>query len=116
MDPQPVTPEPRRIAIRVPHWSLFLVAGFVLLFTSVGLRLGLPIYQQQVAIREIKQLGARVSARKGGPDWLRDWLGDERMQGFDTVESVNFYETQINDRDLRWCRRLKDLRLALPPA
>ncbi|HEY3963828.1 MAG TPA: leucine-rich repeat domain-containing protein, partial [Planctomycetaceae bacterium] len=40
----------------------------------------MPIYEQHLAIREIVRLGGDVETEPGGPQWLRDQIGDERMQ------------------------------------
>ena len=50
--------------------------------------MGLPIYWQQVAIREIERLGGNITVRKRGPEWLRRWIGNDRIKIFDDAEIV----------------------------
>ena len=57
----------------------------VLVVVAVGVLVGVPVYRQQVAIREIDRLGGGGETRSGGPQWLRDIVGDEWMRGFDAV-------------------------------
>ena len=107
----PTTDMPPRAKRWVPLSLRIYLATMALLGVASVLFVGMPIYEQLIAIREIKRLGGGVSAQQGGPDWLRDWLGDERMQGFDAVNSVNFYKSEIDDQRLWCCRKLADLKL-----
>ena len=65
------------------------MATAVLVVVAVGLHFGFPIYRQQVAIREIERVGGSVETRDGGPEWLRDQVGAERMKLFDEVVVFN---------------------------
>ena len=51
----PITPEPRRFSIRLPR-PLWIGVAAMVVVGGVGLRIGLPIYWQQAAIREIKRM------------------------------------------------------------
>jgi internalin A len=65
------------------------VATGVLVVVAVGLRFGVPIYRQQVAIREIQRFYGTVETRPRGPKWLRERVGDEEMKLFDDVVGVD---------------------------
>ena len=88
--PDPIAVEPRRFSIRLPRPMSIFLATVLLVVVSVGLRFGIPIYRQQVAIREIEQVGGSATTVPGGPAWLRKFIGDERMKIFDQVEWVEF--------------------------
>src|SRR5262245_16045796 len=63
--------EPGRFLIRLPwpQWILLLTVGLVAV--SVWMTVGLPIYQRQAAIHEIKVWGGGVETSPGGPQWLQ---------------------------------------------
>ena len=82
------TPHESRFSIRVPRPLWIGLATGVLIVTGGALRIGLPIYREQVAIREIKRLGGQYMTSRGGPDWLRKLVGDDRMELFDKVYMV----------------------------
>src|SRR5258708_823101 len=110
-DADPIAPEPR-FSIRLPRPLWIGLAAVVLVVVAVGLRTGVPIYRQQVALREIERLGGRAYTEKGGPDWLRRLIGDERMAPFDEVYRVNLEGTEFGDGDvskLVCLSRLRDL-------
>jgi Leucine-rich repeat (LRR) protein len=98
--PNVSTPDPEQPTFRLPHWGWFLVATVALVAIAVGLHLGMPIWRQRAAIREIRRLGGRVTMHSGGPERVRRWIGDENMQVFDEVHSVNLRELAITDADL----------------
>jgi hypothetical protein len=96
---------PRRFSIRLPRPLWIGVASGVLIVAVVGLQIGLPVYRhwrQQVAIAEIHRRHGIVLLHRGGPGWLRRWLGDERMNVFDTAEHVELSceEYPVTDADL----------------
>src|SRR5262245_2417071 len=87
--PNPLSIQPRRFSIRLPRplW-IGSVAG-VLVVVAVGLPIGVPVYRQYVAIREIEEVGGRVETYARGPKWLRRQFGDcQWMKPFDEVVSV----------------------------
>ena len=51
-------------------------------------------------------MGGKVSMQSGRSDWLREWVGDERMQFFDKVVVLNLSDTAVNDA---WLEHLKGL-------
>jgi hypothetical protein len=71
----PVTPEPRRFSIRLPRPLWIGLATALLVVVAVGLQLGIPIYRQEVAIREIERRGGSVESYDPVPTWvIRIWL------------------------------------------
>jgi len=94
----PNTPEPRRSSIRLPRPLWIGLATVALVVVAVGLGFGVPIYRQQVAIREIDRFGGWVAREPGGPDWLRRWTGSENI--FDEVQGVYLVGTNLADADL----------------
>ncbi len=65
--------------------------------------------RQQAAIAEIERLDGFVWTEDGGPDWLRELVGDERMTVFDRVMSVELDDTQITDDSLNQLGGLTNL-------
>lgn len=84
--------------------------AIALIVVAVGLRVGLPIYRQHVAVQEIERLGGTADCVHVGPQWLRDRVGDERMRLFDKVVNVRLSETQATDATLRKINGLTSLR------
>ena len=66
--PSIVTAEPRRIVFRVPRPLWIGLATVVLVVAGLGLRFYMPIYRQQVAIREIKRVGGQTEMGPGWPE------------------------------------------------
>ena len=103
---------------------------------EVALQIGMPIYRQQVAIREIDRLGGIVHTTRGGPQWLRSLTGDDWMRPFDRawrvivimpeddadailshaaklgqLEVVRLDFTQVTDRGLSQIKDLRELKI-----
>jgi len=110
----PATPVPCRFSIQ-PPWPLWIwLAAGVLVVVGVGLRIGGPIYRQQVAIREIERLGGTVQTRSSGPEWLRKWVGDGWMKPLDNVIGVSLLNTEATDDGMAHLTGLTNLeRLSL---
>jgi hypothetical protein len=100
-DADPITPEPRRFWVRLPRPLWIGLTAIVLFFIGFGLRIGVPIYRQQEAIRELEGIDGRCHIEPGGPDWLRRWLGDEQMKPFDSVWYVDLSGTDATDNDVK---------------
>src|SRR5215472_17164700 len=95
--PSPTLPESRRLSIRVPHWSWFLLAAIVMIVASVGLSVWLPYHraqqayqqaylreqqtylQEQKVKREIKRWGGTVGTETGGAESLRQLASKDPM-------------------------------------
>ena len=93
------SPAAFRSGLRAALW--IGLAAVVLVVVAVGLQVGLPIYRQQVAIREIKRLGGYMNTRERGPAWVQRLMGDERMDLLDEVVYVALDEKDVNDETLR---------------
>ena len=75
--------------MKLPRPLRVLFVAIAVVVLGVGLRFGLPIYRQQRAVREIEQLGGFiVETSPLGPDWLREFIGEERLTPFDYVTGV----------------------------
>lgn len=98
--PPPMSTESRRRTIRVPRPLWFFLPTVVLIVLAVGLRFGVPVYRQQVAIDEIERLGGTVQMRPRGPVWLRDRVGDKRMKLFDEVVGLYLRDSRATDATL----------------
>ena len=101
--------EHKTMTLRLPHWKWFLFVTIPLVVVAVIMPFALPIYGQHVAIREIERLKGIVTTEKGGPEWLRAWLGDETMRVWDDVTEVNLAMTDISDDGLRHVAAFKNL-------
>src|SRR5262245_6476235 len=96
----PMRSEPRRFSIRLPRPLWIGLAAAMLILIAFGLRFGLPIYRQHAALQEIKRLGGIVYTVPAGPAWLRDWIGDERMERFEDIVAIDFRDTRFSDGNL----------------
>jgi len=96
--------------VRLPHPLWILLAALLLLLIAAGLGIAIPHYRQQTALREIERLNGSVSMLGGGPDWLRRWIGDDRMRPFDKVSAVDLARSKVTDGDLIWLAQLRGLR------
>ena len=105
-------PPPRRVSSKLPRPRGFGVAAVVLAVVAVGLPFGIPIYRQQVAIREIRRLGGSVRvALNGRPEWFRDRLPDGWNEVFGRVILVNLGTPTVTDADLEWLHQLPDVEM-----
>jgi Leucine-rich repeat (LRR) protein len=77
-------------------WYVLGVGG-VLLVILGGLVAWLPWHRQVQAIAEIERLGGFIETERAGPDWLRNFVDDEGMVGFDRVVNVGLSGTQITE-------------------
>ena len=101
--------KPKRFPI--PHPGVLLPVALVLVVIAVGLSVWMPYHRRQVAIREIERAGGTVGYRKSGPDWLRDLVGDEWMEGFGfhRVWAVDIQDQPISDDGLKHLNELTNL-------
>ena len=113
-----MTNEPGRSAGRFfkPFW-LFLAAGLIVVAAG-GVRFVLPVYRQQLAVHRIEQLGGIVLTKDRAPDWLRDWVGADRVKPLDAVVEVKLRAARASSQDLavlQWLPELVQLNLAETP-
>jgi len=105
------TTEPRRFTIRLPRPLWFGVATVVLIVVPVSVRIGVPIYHQQVAIREIDRLGGIVVTERTAPKWLRNRMPDSWMRLLEKVVEVNLFATGATDATLTHLKGLTSVRM-----
>ena len=97
--------EQRRIRFLFPGLLACVVATLV----AVGVMVWVPYQRTQSTIREIKRMGGTAGKEPVGPDWLRGWVGDERMRIFDKVVVVDLDGTQVTDAGLEHLKGLTSL-------
>ena len=96
----PPTPELRRFSIRLPRPLWIGLAAAVLVVLGVGVQIGVPIYRQQVVIREIEQVGGIALTFPRGPEWVRDRVGDDWMRLIEDVREVQLVVKPATDATL----------------
>lgn len=100
-----------------PIW--FVPATIALIVTVIGLRFGLPLYRQAVAIRMIEDCGGFVEVRPAGLAFPVRWFGDGWAKYFGEVVTVRTQWTHgwdgadIDLRALRGLPHLEHLNLLL---
>src|SRR5262245_58288931 len=102
----PMSAEPGQISIRLPRPVWFGVATVVLIIVGAALHVGIPMYNQRVAIQEIERLGGKFTAAPRGPAWLR-----ERIPLIDVIISVDLNDTLTCNTDLIHLKKLPSLQL-----
>jgi len=106
--------EPHRLSIALPRPLWLGLATLALIVTALVVQIGVPIYRQEAALREIKRVGGHVGTLPGSPQWLRKKVGDERMRLFEKVTEVDLSGTHVTDTELVFLNGLphiKHLRL-----
>lgn len=93
----PMSPEPRRFSIRLPRPLWIGLATGGLIVTAVALVVGVRICRHRAAVREVELVGGYARLVPSGPNFLRNWLGDEWTTILDTVIEVSLYTTQATD-------------------
>ncbi len=98
--PDLVTDKPRRRRRWIPLSLKMFVALLALAGVDSVLRVGVPMYRKQMAIRMIDRLGGKVEMKPAGPQRLRAVLGDQWMSAFDEVVNIDLSNTRASDSDL----------------
>ena len=106
----PPTPEPRRRLIRLPRPLWIGVVTVLLIVVALGLRIGIPVYRQQAAIREIQRLGGVVYVQPRGPIWLRERIPARFNELFGEVDFISLQETSATDATLAHLQGLNGLK------
>src|SRR5438067_1540438 len=84
---------------RLPRPLWFAIPTVLLVVAAVGLRVGVPIYRQQRAIRAIRQAEGQIDAEPFGPDWLSDWISNEQRKDLGRVTAVRVSGERFTDAD-----------------
>src|SRR6516165_12485614 len=90
-----------------------LVFAVVLLVSALTVALGVKVYRysrEQTAIDELRQAGGFCTRDDAGPDWLRRWIGPERMKYLSYVDGVVLEGAGVTDRDLGHLASFRGLR------
>src|SRR5262245_18297777 len=101
---------PSRFVVRLPPPRWIGVATLALIVVAVGLKIGVPVYRHRSAIQEMERAGGKVQIRGGGPDWLRQRIGNERMTLFDEVYEVELVKKEGADAVLKELHKLPGVR------
>lgn len=96
----PTLTKRHRFSIGLPRPLWIGLATVVLVVVGVGLRFGLPIYRQHVAIRAIEGMTGIIFTKPRGPNWLRVSVAKDRMMVLDDVIGVHFPIGQATDATL----------------
>jgi hypothetical protein len=78
----------------------FGLGGGTLVVVAMTLAIGVPVYRQQCAIRDIARLGGTCSTKHTAPEWARGMFGEEVVRRFEPVWTVFFQEVDLHDEDL----------------
>jgi len=90
----PISPEPRRFAIRLPHWGWFLLAAIALLVGYGAVGIWQPYHREQQIVLMIEDWGGRVETVQILPEWLTTHLGKERVQAIKVLDRVQFVDLE----------------------
>src|SRR5689334_12607874 len=102
-------PNPTFAGIPRPLW--ILLATVALVVAAIAVRVGIAC-RQTAAIQASERVAGHplawsgpvrwkpVKTAPGGPTWLRERLGDERMTLFDIPTSATFLSPGVHDGDL----------------
>jgi len=95
----PVTPD-TRFSIRLPRPLWIGLTAAILAVVAVGVRIGMPIYWQQQAIREIERLKGTAVTAERRPAWIRNLFGSRFTDLFEDVVRVELSNSKIKDAEL----------------
>ena len=88
---------------------LCLLACFLVTLLVVGLTVWVPYQRTQSVIREFERIGCEVVTEHGGPEWLREWIGNKRMKMFNKVVSLKLSRGPVSDAGLKHLKELPNL-------
>jgi Leucine-rich repeat (LRR) protein len=109
--PSPVSAEPSRFAIRLPHWGWFLLATVLLVVGVLGLSIWLPYHREQQVIQKIEDWGGNVLTERVGPEWLQRLMDEDEFTFFDRIVSVRLETSRVTATDLVHLNGLTHLRV-----
>lgn len=88
--------------IRAPHLRYWLWPAVVLILTAIALSVWIPYYREQQLAAKIESWGGVVETYPR-PDWLRDFVGEERLgriKVLNRVTRVQLSETSVSDAEI----------------
>ena len=101
-------------AARQSRRLLWAIGVGGLFFLVIGLTLRWSWSRQMQVLTEIERVGGEVKSEPVGPDWLRRFVGEEVMAGYDRVVLVNLDGSAVTDvrwAYLEWLTHLEELYL-----
>jgi hypothetical protein len=93
-------PESRTKPRWLPSPGKLFVVVILLALLLAWLQFVLPLQRNAALIHELHQRGEQIEVTHGGPDWLRERLGDEHMLGFDSIIDVTVHEERGDSNQL----------------
>jgi hypothetical protein len=76
--------------LRVPHPLWILTVAVALGVVAGGVGVGVPAYRQWSAMNELQPYIYFDHGRHVGPEWLRRLVGEQQMNAFDDIETIQF--------------------------
>jgi hypothetical protein len=109
--PDPTTEKPPRPRRWIPLSLRMFIAILLLLGLCGALWIGVPVYRQCVAVREIERLGGKVRTELRFAPWIRDRFGEEWGRLLDKAVWVDLDDAHVMDATLGYVGCLSDLKL-----
>jgi hypothetical protein len=72
--------------LRLPHPLLLFLLTVILVIAGAGLRFGIPAYHRWSAVKQLREYADIGGMRRVGPEWLREFVGQSRMDAFDDCD------------------------------
>jgi hypothetical protein len=106
-----VTLESRRFSIRLPPPLWIGLAAIVLIVIGLGLTMGIPIYEEQAAIRRFEKLDCPCYRESRLPDWRQDWVGPDFLTNeIGRVWQADLSYIEVSDEDVPFLRSFAGIR------
>jgi hypothetical protein len=96
---------PKKSRRRYGWWLFF---ALVVLLFAAGLPIAIRSQRQISLIDRLEKAGGQVFTKPVGPEWLRDFLSEDRMRGFDDMTCV-FVDPQTANESIKEIANLTDL-------
>jgi hypothetical protein len=101
-----------RFRFRLPHWGWCLLLTVAVVIAGISLSIWLPYYHERLVINRIVSWGGGVQTQKDDPAWVRDIVGEARMQertAFKRATHVDLAFTEFTDAESLHLGSLKNL-------
>jgi len=106
---KPAINDERGHTARSRFWSWFLLATAILVVLYPAFSIWIPYHREREIVQKIQGWGGLVGTTTGGPEWLRQLVGDEPMKVFDRVANVDLHDSSIDDADLTHLKGLTNI-------